>query len=346
MAQQSEDRIDWSQLWYPGPTRVFSAEEMARAGGDRPSRSFMLVLAVNIAMLGFAVLLVVPPALSPLLLGLLLLFTAIGWPGCMALWRQPTRRRLNLLVLGGMAFYMLSVLGLRLFIADQGQRETLFLYAGLLAGLLALGLWFVAVFRAQQIAARLRELEEFEQRQALQGQLLQAQIQPHFLFNSLASLQHWVEVGDQRAAPLLRSLTGYLRATLPLFNRSRLSLGEELAAAREYLAVMQARLGERLAVRIEIEPGLEQQALPPALLLTLVENAIEHGVVPKLGAATLTLRAARGRAAAAGGAGRWPGPAGRPGRAAGRPRRTRGRPGQCTPAPAAGLRRARQPDAA
>lgn len=155
------------------------------------------------------------------------------------------------------------------------------------------GVSFVSIYRRHQILARQRELAERELALAAQAQLAQAQIQPHFLFNSLASLQHWVHQGDARAAPLLDALTAYLRATLPLFNRRQLSLGEELEAVRQYLAVMQARLGARLQVDIEVPEVLRAVQLPPALLLTLVENAIEHGVVPKLGAAFLRIEAER-----------------------------------------------------
>ena len=155
------------------------------------------------------------------------------------------------------------------------------------------GLSFLSAYRRHQIGARQRELAERALALAAQAQLAQAQIQPHFLFNSLASLQHWVQQGDDRAAPLLDSLTSYLRATLPLFNRQQLSLGEELEAVRQYLAVMQASLGARLQVQIEVPEALGAVQLPPALMLTLVENAIEHGVVPKLGAALLRIEAHR-----------------------------------------------------
>ncbi|QPF75994.1 hypothetical protein G8A07_25770 [Roseateles sp. DAIF2] len=281
--------IDWSQLWYPGPTRVFSAEELARAGGDRPGLTFLLLLAVNIVMFCFAMLVATPAHLVPRLVLLLLGFALLGVAGCVALWRRPARPRLNLLMFGAMGFFLLPLFGMSG--GPVADRNTLLLCTGLATVALTLGFWFTALFRAHQIAARLRELAERERTQAALAQLLHAQIQPHFLFNSLASLQHWVESGDQRAAPLLRSLTSYLRATLPLFNRERLSLGEELEAVRHYLDVMRGRLGTRLTVAIDVPPALGGQLLPPALLLTLVENAIEHGVAPKLGAAHLSLRA-------------------------------------------------------
>lgn len=293
MAKQPEDRIDWSQLWYPGPTRVFSAAELAAAGGGRPSRTFMVMLAINIGILAQGVLQLAPAAQTARLTGMLVAFAVLGWQGGMALWRRPTRQRLFWLSLGAMLAYALFATGIKWRVPDAEERRVLLIGTGIpVIGLLA-GFWFVAVFRAQQIAGRLREIEEQAQAQVLRAQLTQAQIQPHFLFNSLASLQHWVETHDERAAPLLRSLTGYLRATLPLFNRERLGLGEELAAVREYLGVMQARLGSRLQFSIDTPEDLLAVPLPPAILLTLVENAIEHGVVPKLGRARLRLSAER-----------------------------------------------------
>lgn len=121
--------------------------------------------------------------------------------------------------------------------------------------------------------------------------LAAAQIQPHFLFNSLAALQHWVQQKDDRAAPMLESLTGFLRATLPLFDRGSLRLGDEAAAVQRYLEVMRLRLGERLRARVDIPPAAADAMLPPGVLLTLVENAIEHGVLPSLSGAELSVQA-------------------------------------------------------
>jgi hypothetical protein len=112
--------------------------------------------------------------------------------------------------------------------------------------------------------------------------LLQAQIQPHFLFNTLAALQHWVDVGDARAAPLLRSLTSFLRGSTELMLRPEATLAQECEMVAHYLAIMQARLGDRLRFAIDIAPGCADQLLPPGLLITLVENAIEHGIEPQL----------------------------------------------------------------
>jgi len=132
--------------------------------------------------------------------------------------------------------------------------------------------------------ARAEQERDASARQLTQARLtlLQAQIQPHFLFNTLAALQHWVDVGDARAAPLLRSLTSFLRGSTELMLRPEATLAQECEMVVHYLAIMQARLGDRLRFAIDIAPGCADQLLPPGLLITLVENAIEHGIEPQL----------------------------------------------------------------
>ena len=132
--------------------------------------------------------------------------------------------------------------------------------------------------------ARAEQERDASARQLTQARLtlLQAQIQPHFLFNTLAALQHWVDVGDARAAPLLRSLTSFLRGSTELMLRPEATLAQECEMVAHYLAIMQARLGDRLRFAIDIAPGCADQLLPPGLLITLVENAIEHGIEPQL----------------------------------------------------------------
>ena len=142
----------------------------------------------------------------------------------------------------------------------------------------------------QLFAARARQVLAEKQAAEARLRLLQGQIEPHFLFNTLASLQHWVQTQDPRAATLLEALTGYLRATLPMFSRALQPAADELHAVRLYLQVMQARLGERLTWQEDVDPALLAQTLPPGLLLTLVENAIEHGISPQLSNGRLLLR--------------------------------------------------------
>ena len=163
--------------------------------------------------------------------------------------------------------------------------------AQLVAGLaLLLLLWIVAASRRAQVQRALQQSRLEAERDAAARlaaearlKLLQAQIQPHFLFNTLAALQHWVDSGDARAAPLLRALTGFLRGSTELMARDEAVLGDELPLARHYLEIMRARLGDgRLAVHFDVDPDSLHQPLPPALLLTLLENAVEHGITPSL----------------------------------------------------------------
>ena len=277
------DRIDWSQLWYPGPTRVFTPAEMARAGKDLPSRTLTVMVALNAALMGLVLLQLAPPQATARLSALMLGLCAAGLWGARALWRSPTRRRLALtsVAYGAASGALLVGMQWRPGLDPAGFRAVFGSVWGMTV-LVAVGWWFLTMYRSHQIEGRLRELAERDRAVALAGQLMAAQIQPHFLFNSLASLQHWVHSRDERAAPMLDSLTGFLRATLPLFNRPQLALGEELPAVQRYLEVMQARLGARLRFAIDIPTPLLATPLPPGLLLTLVENAVEHGVQASL----------------------------------------------------------------
>ncbi len=163
---------------------------------------------------------------------------------------------------------------------------------------LLLLLWGVAHTKRLQVqrelqALRLVQERDLAARQAAEARLklLQGQIQPHFIFNTLAAVQHWVDTTDPRAGPLLKSLTAFLRGSTELLGREQVTLGEEALIVEHYLEIMQARLGARLRSHIEIAPGLASQPVPPGLLLTLVENAIEHGVGPSLSGVSLDIRA-------------------------------------------------------
>ena len=112
--------------------------------------------------------------------------------------------------------------------------------------------------------------------------LLRAQIEPHFLFNTLGAVQQLAEQGAPRAAELTANLIAFLRASLGEMRSDSVSLAEEFGLIDAYLRVMQVRLGQRLRFTLALKPGLEQLALPSMMLLTLVENAIKHGIEPSL----------------------------------------------------------------
>jgi signal transduction histidine kinase len=285
--------IDWSQLWYPGPKRPFSAEEMARAGADGPSRTLLAIAAFNIALIFFAALQVAPPAQTAPLTALLTVLVVFGCAAGRWLWWRPWRQPLLRTSMVLTVPMVLTAVALRWRYPERDERLAQLWVVWVMtlgAFLVLLLLWFLVVWRAQQIESRLAEQAEREKAIEMARRLAAAQVEPHFLFNTLASLQHWVQTQDPRAATLLEALTGYLRATLPMFSRALQPAADELHAVRLYLQVMQARLGTRLAWREEVDPALLPQPLPPGLLLTLVENAIEHGISPQLAGGTLVLR--------------------------------------------------------
>ena len=110
--------------------------------------------------------------------------------------------------------------------------------------------------------------------------LLQAQIEPHFLFNTLASAQQLAANKAPEAAQLLGHLTRFLRAAMPHWRDGDATLGQELELIGAYLAIMQTRLGDRLTYRVDMPPTLGGLKFPASVLMTLVENAIKHGIEP------------------------------------------------------------------
>jgi signal transduction histidine kinase len=154
------------------------------------------------------------------------------------------------------------------------------IFLGLVSGLGALYRERDAQANAQALAFALER--ETLQRQAADAKLalLQQQVEPHFLFNTLANVQALVESGSPRAAPVLSSLIAYLRAALPQLHDGAPTLGREAALVRAYLDLMQMRMPDRLQVTVSIEPQLHDLRLPPMTLLTLVENAVRHGIDP------------------------------------------------------------------
>jgi hypothetical protein len=294
MTTQVRRTIDWSQFWCPGRRQPFTAEEMARAGSDAPSPTLIAVTCLNIALVAFAVLQGAPAAQTArLTAALAALVVGCAW-AARWLWWRPWRRPLMAASLGLGFGLVVLLLGSSARIGDRNEAYAVVLTMALLGVIAMVLLTLLVLWRAAQIEGRLREQAERAKAIEMARRLASAQVEPHFLFNTLASVQHWVQTRDERAAPMLEALTGYLRATLPLFDRPLLPAADELRAVERYLQVMQARLGaERLQWRLEVEPDAARAQLPPGLLLTLVENAVTHGVEPQLAGGSVTLRGAR-----------------------------------------------------
>nr|WP_314546911.1 histidine kinase [uncultured Massilia sp.] len=149
--------------------------------------------------------------------------------------------------------------------------------------------------KAERAEARTRA--ERIERQALQAQLrlLQAQIEPHMLFNTLANLQGLIAIDPARAGAMLDHLIQYLRATLAATRLDTTTLGEEFDAIEAYLGLMGVRMGARLRHRVALPEALRGERLPPMLLQPLVENAIVHGLEPHVDGGEIAVEAqARG----------------------------------------------------
>jgi len=153
----------------------------------------------------------------------------------------------------------------------------------LLAPWMALG----ALVRQKDALARHQalafDLERSElERQALDARLrlLQAQVAPHFLFNTLANVQALVETGSPQARDVLQSLIAYLRAAVPRLNDPATTFGQELQLVQAYLELMHMRMPDRLQFALHVDDAARTLRCPPMTLLTLVENAVRHGIDP------------------------------------------------------------------
>lgn len=120
---------------------------------------------------------------------------------------------------------------------------------------------------------------------------LQAQVEPHFLYNTLASLQYLIRRNPALAEEMLTRLHDYLRLALPTMRVPLSTLGRELELAQAYLSIMKLRLGERFGFHIALPPELAALPLAPMMVATLVENAVKHGIEPKVGAGHIAISA-------------------------------------------------------
>jgi len=137
---------------------------------------------------------------------------------------------------------------------------------------------------ANWIGWRLRSKRQALQMQATESRLrlLQGQIEPHFLFNTLANVQSLMDSDTARAKLMLETFTDYLRSSLGQLRNADSTLGAELEMAHSYLLLLQIRMGDRLSFAIDASPEARGAVLPPLLLQPLLENAIQHGLEPKV----------------------------------------------------------------
>ncbi|CAN5424437.1 hypothetical protein BH11PSE9_BH11PSE9_37150 [soil metagenome] len=152
--------------------------------------------------------------------------------------------------------------------------------------------------QAEVKAAEATETAESEQlkRQVVEARMaaMQAQVEPHFLFNTLASIDHLIETDPPRASQMQKNLIALLRASMPAMRESQPSahnLGREMAVIKPYLEILKVRMEDRLQTEIQVPDGLLSAEFPSMMIQSLVENAIKHGLEPKAEGGKLTVRA-------------------------------------------------------
>ena len=163
---------------------------------------------------------------------------------------------------------------------------------------LCISLFFLFQFREAHARAQMLKADVDRSRlskQAVEAELkmMQAQVEPHFLFNTLASVQYLTETNPSEASQLLGHLLAYLRAAVPQLRTATTTLGQEIALIEAYLNVFKTRMGPRLEFSIEVPEALRGHAFPPVLLISIVENAITHGLEPQAEGGTVRIEAMR-----------------------------------------------------
>ena len=153
-------------------------------------------------------------------------------------------------------------------------------------------------FKAEASAVVATEIAESEtlKRQVVEARMaaMQAQVEPHFLFNTLASIDHLIETDPQRASQMQKNLIALLRASMPAMREAHPSahnLGREMAVIKPYLEILKVRMEDRLQTRIDVPDGLLSAEFPSMMIQSLVENAIKHGLEPKAEGGELAVRA-------------------------------------------------------
>ncbi|QTN23504.1 histidine kinase [Rhizobacter sp. AJA081-3] len=153
--------------------------------------------------------------------------------------------------------------------------------------------------QAEVKAAQATETAEAEslKRQVVEARMaaMQAQVEPHFLFNTLASIDHLIETDPKRASVMQKNLIALLRASMPTMRETAANgvrdLGRELAVIAPYLEILKVRMEDRLSTLIDVPEGLRSAEFPPMMIQSLVENAIKHGLEPKPEGGSLAVKA-------------------------------------------------------
>jgi sensor histidine kinase YesM len=178
------------------------------------------------------------------------------------------------------------------------QKTFVLSYVAAFLNGLFVSLFFLLKFRESRAAEALHRAEaerHLLSRHAVESELklMQAQVEPHFLFNTLASVQFLTETDPPQASRMLGHLLAYLRAALPQLRRQSTTLGQEIQLAEAYLNILRMRMGPRLDFTIDVPAALRGHPFPPVLLISVVENAVTHGLEPQADGGRVTIAAHR-----------------------------------------------------
>jgi signal transduction histidine kinase len=197
-------------------------------------------------------------------------------------------------LVGGLAGGWLAGIELANFLGSKVYAIRIVLLSLLFGGIIAF--YFFArekISETQQLLQQERIQRLTSEKHAVQSQLkmLQAQIEPHFLFNTLSNILSLLDTDVPMGKLMLRDLTRYLRASLAKTRSQWVTLGDEIELITAYLNLFKVRMGDRLRISIEVDDGLKSATFAPMLLQPLVENAILHGLDPMIKGGAIHIRA-------------------------------------------------------
>lgn len=273
-----------------------------RRGFDARLQTVLLIAGINTAIAALISIEDSRPFWHPLISAHAFGFAIAYTLNCMRPWeRAHSLLRLVAAVLMGTVLGMFLVILLKQYewavvMKDYHRFLSTMLWA-CIYGLLV-SFFFQSRLRDTLALAALHRTESERQRlgrSAAEAQLklMQAQVEPHFLFNTLSNVQFLVETDPPRAAAMLDHLIQYLRAAIPQLRMESTTLAQEAKLSEAYLAIIQMRMGSRLGFRIDIPPALGGEVFPPMVLLSLVENAVKHGIEPAAGGGQIGVAAAK-----------------------------------------------------
>jgi sensor histidine kinase YesM len=295
-----------ARMSHPLTTTRFPVAATLRRGFRVPWQTVVLLAAINTGIAAVVWREDTRPFWQPLLTVQLYGFSIAYCVNAAAPWEKskPILRLAVAVLIGTLIGVGLTILvkGYTLeYVAARADSFAWNVFTGFANGLFV-SLFFYVKNRETRAAAALHRAEadrHLLSKQAIEAELklMQAQVEPHFLFNTLASVQYLTETDPPAASRLLGHLIDYLRAALPQLRASSTTLGQEVRLAEAYLSILRTRLGARLAFTIDVPADLAGHPFPPNLLISLVENAVKHGIEPAATGGTVAVRARKDGAA-------------------------------------------------